>query len=88
VGEIWVVLGATKRKEADLAEFAKQRDQLTESSLKSRQDQVYEDYVAAAVERMKKEGKVKIYKDVLATIEEDEPVAPQPRRPRMPVPTR
>lgn len=89
VGENWVVVGVTGRKEADLAEFAKQRDQLTESMLRTRQDQVYEDYVAAAVERMKHEGKIKIYKDVLATIEEDEaPVAPQPRRPRMPFPTR
>ena len=89
VGENWVVLGATKRKEADLAEFSKQRDQLTETSLKARQDQVYDDYVAAAVARMTKEGKIKIYKDVLATIEEEEsPVMPQPRRPRMPFPTR
>lgn len=87
-GETWVVLGATKRKEADLAEFAKQRDQLTESSLKTRQDQVYEDSIAAVVERMKKEGRIKIYKNVLDTIEEEEPVAPQPRRPRMPIPTR
>jgi len=89
VGENWVVVGATKRTEADLAEFSKQRDQLTETMLKSRQDQVYEDYVAAAVDRMKKEGKIKIYKDVLASIEEDEPqVAPQPRRPRMPFPVK
>jgi len=89
IAETWVIAGVTKRKEADLAEFAKQRDQLTESSLKNRQDQVYEDYVAAAVELMRKEGKIKIYKDVLATIEEDEaPAAPQSRRPRLPFPTR
>jgi len=31
---------------------AKQRDQLTETMLRSRQDQVYEDFIAAAIERI------------------------------------
>jgi peptidyl-prolyl cis-trans isomerase D len=87
VGDNWVVVGVTKRKEADLAEFAKQRDQLTQSALKTRQDQVFEDYVASVIERMKRDGKIKIYKDVMATIEEEEPAAaPPPRRSRFPVP--
>ena len=76
IGDNWVIVGATKRKEADLAEFAKQRSQLTETMLKNRQDQVYEDYVAGAVARMKREGKVKIYTDILDSIEEDEPAPP------------
>lgn len=88
VGENWVVVGVTKRKEADLAEFAKQRDQLTETMLKTRQDQVYEDYIAAVVERLKADGKIKIYTAVLDSIAEDEEPVPQPRRPRMPFPTR
>ncbi|MCU1266587.1 MAG: Parvulin-like peptidyl-prolyl isomerase [Acidobacteria bacterium] len=89
VGDSWVIVGATVRKEADLAEFAKQREQLTETALRSRQDQVYEDYVASAIARMKSEGKVKVYKDVLDSIEEDEPqVAPVPQRRSFPVPTR
>jgi len=83
VGENWVVIGATRRKEADLAEFAKQRDSLTETMMRSRQDQVYEDYVGSVVDRLRKENKIKIYEEVLATMEEDEPVIPQ-RRPRMP----
>lgn len=89
VGENWVVLGATKRKEADLAEFAKQRDQLTQSALSERQNQLFEDYVATVKERMKREGKIKIYKEVMNAMEEDEPVAaPPPRRPRLPFPTK
>ena len=90
VGDNWVIVGVSKRKEADLAEFAKQRDQLTQTALKNRQDQVYEDYVASVVDRMKREGKVKIYKDVLDSIEEEEPTAaPMPqRRPRFPIPTK
>jgi peptidyl-prolyl cis-trans isomerase D len=72
----WVVVGVTKRTEADLAEFAKQRDSLRQSMLSERQGQVFEDYVAGVQERMKREGKIKIYEDVLATLEEDEEPAP------------
>jgi len=84
----WVVLGVTKRSEADLAEFAKQRDQLTQSKLAERQNQIFEDYIAAVQEQMKRDGKIKIYADVLASMEEDEPVAAPPPRPRFPVPTK
>ena len=35
VGDSWVVLGVANRHEADLAEFAKQREQLTQSMLSS-----------------------------------------------------
>jgi peptidyl-prolyl cis-trans isomerase D len=89
VDDNWVVVGAIKRKEADLAEFAKQRDQLTQSMLRSRQEQVFGDYIASVVDRLKREGKIKIYKEVLSSIAEDEPAAmPQPRRPRFPIPTK
>jgi len=91
VSDNWVIVGVTNRKEADLAEFAKQREQLTSTTLKNRQDQIYEDYIASVVERLKREGKIKIYKDVLDTLDEEEPqVAPQvpQRRPRIPVPTK
>ena len=87
VSDNWVVLGATKRTEADLAEFAKQRDQLTQSKLTERQNQIFEDYIATVQEQMKRDGKIKIYADVLASMEEDEPVAAPPQRPRFPVPT-
>jgi peptidyl-prolyl cis-trans isomerase D len=90
VGDSWIIVGVIKRDEADLAAFATQREQLTETELRSRQDQVYEDYVAAAVRRMKDDGKVKIYKDVLDDIEEEEPqVAPRPpQRRSFPIPTK
>jgi peptidyl-prolyl cis-trans isomerase D len=84
VGDHLVIVGATKRKEADLAEFAKQREQLTQSALRTRQDQVYGDYLAAAVERLKQAGKVKVYKEVLDGLEEDEPAPTMPQRPRLP----
>jgi peptidyl-prolyl cis-trans isomerase D len=73
VGENFVVLGVTNRKEADLAEFAKQRDQLMQTMLSAKQNQVFEDYIATVQRRMMQEGKIKIYQDVLAGIEEAEP---------------
>lgn len=88
VGDNYVILGATNRKEADLAEYASQRDRLTQTMLSSKQNQVYEDYISAVQQRMKQEGKIKIYPDVLLSLEENEPeVAPAPR-PQFPVPTR
>jgi peptidyl-prolyl cis-trans isomerase D len=85
VGEHWVVVGLKKRTEADLAEFASQRDSLTQSLLSGRQNQVYEDYISAVQDRMKREGKIKIYPEVLSQLEEEEPVAAP--RPRIPLPT-
>jgi hypothetical protein len=73
VGENWVVVGVTKRDEADLAEFAKQRESLKQQLLNERQSQVFEDYITAVQERMKREGKIKIYDEVLAAMQEDEP---------------
>jgi peptidyl-prolyl cis-trans isomerase D len=89
VGDNWIVAGITARKEADLTEFAKQRSQLTDSMIRNRQDQVFGDYISSVIARLKREGKIKIYKDVLASIEEEEPAAvPQPRLPRLPFPTK
>lgn len=77
IGETWVVVAATKRTEADLAEFAKQRDQLTQSLLNTRRNDVFEDYVGSMRARLDRDGKVKIYEDVLArAATEDESAAP------------
>ncbi|PWT87971.1 MAG: hypothetical protein C5B55_13885, partial [Blastocatellia bacterium] len=75
VGDNYVIFGVTKRTDADMAEFAKQRDSLKNSMLSDRQNQVFEDYIAGVQERMKQSGKIKIYNDVLDTLEEDEPAA-------------
>ncbi|MGI8734888.1 MAG: peptidyl-prolyl cis-trans isomerase [Pyrinomonadaceae bacterium] len=81
VGDSWVVVGATKRIESDLAAFASQRPGLTQTLLSERQNQVFDDYVAQVQQRMKNEGKIEIYKEVLATIEEEEPTAAPPQFP-------
>lgn len=85
VGDSWVVVGVSKRTEADLAQFASQRDQLTQTLLNGRQNQVFEDYISSVQDRMRQEGKIKIYPDVMAQLEEDEPVTMPPRR-QIPIP--
>ena len=82
VGDNWVVLGVTKRTDADMAEYASQRDTLTQSLVRDRQNQVFDDYIAATQDRMKREGKIKVYNEVLEQMEKDEPAA----APRFPMP--
>ncbi len=80
VGESWVVAGVTKRTDADMAAYASERDRLSGSLLKDRQDQLFEDYIAATQARMKNDGKITIYKEVLTKMEADETAA-SPRFP-------
>jgi hypothetical protein len=71
----YLVLGVNKRTEADLTEYAKQRESLLQSATSERKNQVFEDYLNSVLSRMKTEGTVEIYKDVLDTIREEEPEA-------------
>ena len=80
------MFGINKRTDADLAEFAKQRDSLIKAALDERKSQVFEDYLAATQRTMESSGKIKIYKDVLASMQdEEEPEAAPRQRPRLPV---
>jgi peptidyl-prolyl cis-trans isomerase D len=86
IGETWVVVGMTKRKDADLSEFAKQRDSLMQSALSARRADVFEDYVSELKSKLERAGKIKIYDDVLARIEE--PDALDLPTQRAPIPAR
>lgn len=70
VADKWVIVGVTKIYEADQGGVAAQRDTIKQSMISERQDQVFEDYIAGVQERMKKDGKIEIYKDVLAQLDE------------------
>lgn len=75
VEDKWVIVGVTKRNEADMTGLPAQRDTLKQSMVSERQDQVFDDYVTGVEQRMRKEGKIKIYPEVLAQLDEGEPVA-------------
>ncbi len=80
LNENYIVLGVNKRTDADMAEFTKQRDSLIETALKDRRDQVFEDYLSTVKLEMQRDGKIKIYKDALDELQEEEPDIDIPAR--------
>ncbi|HEX8746913.1 MAG TPA: SurA N-terminal domain-containing protein [Pyrinomonadaceae bacterium] len=83
-GDAWVIVGVTKRTDPDSSKYATQRDQLMQTALSERRNQIFDDYVNAIQSRMQREGKIKIYEDVLARMADSDPSAGQ--RPRIPIP--
>jgi len=75
VEDKWVIVGLVKRTDADMTGLFAQRDTLKQSMMSERQDQVFEDYIAGVQQKMKHDGKIKIYDNVLAQLEEEEPAA-------------
>lgn len=71
-GDNYIIVGATKRKDADPAEYEKQKDQLRESALQQKKSKIFGDYIQNIVDKMKKDGSIVIYKEVLARISKPE----------------
>ena len=89
VGDNWYIVGVNKREEANMNEFAQQREQLLQQKLMQKRGQVFSDFIASARQRMEQAGQIKIYPDALAKIDEamdaDQPQIPQmPQFPGMP----
>src|SRR5215216_6116904 len=72
VEDKWVIVGVKNRIDADQNGFTAQRDTVRQSMLSERQDQVFEDYIAGVQHRLKQQGKIEIYQDVLAQLDESE----------------
>jgi peptidyl-prolyl cis-trans isomerase D len=69
IGDNWYIVGATKREDANMDDFAKQRDTLRETMVTQKRGQVFSDYLAATRQRMEKDGDIKIYQDVVAKLD-------------------
>jgi peptidyl-prolyl cis-trans isomerase D len=80
VGDKWVVVGVRARKDADPAEFDKQRSTLTETALGERRNQAFDDFLVEARRRLEEKGQIEIFRDTLAQLEADEPAAATPPR--------
>jgi peptidyl-prolyl cis-trans isomerase D len=80
LNENYIVLGVNKRTDADMAEFTKQRDSLVETALKDRRDQVFEDYLSSVKLEMQSKGHIKIYKDTLDELQDEQPDIDTPAR--------
>ena len=70
VGDNWMIVGVNKREDANMDEFAKQRDTLMEQMLGQKRGQLYSDYLASLRQRMEAAGLIKIYNDVIARMDE------------------
>jgi peptidyl-prolyl cis-trans isomerase D len=76
VDDKWVIVGIVKRIEPDFTAFnSGDKDRLKQQLLGARQNQVFEDYISGVEQRMKKEGKITIYEEVLARLDESIPAA-------------
>ncbi|MDX6694812.1 MAG: peptidyl-prolyl cis-trans isomerase [Blastocatellia bacterium] len=84
IGDAWFVVGATKRTEADLTEFNKNRDRQVQQATDTLRDQVFSDYIAGVKARMESEGRIYIDENVMKQLESDEPEMTNPALPRRP----
>ena len=76
VGDKWVILGIVKRNDPDFTAFnATEQERLKDQLRNTRESQVFEDYIAGVQQRMKKDGKIKIYDDVINRLDESEAAA-------------
>lgn len=73
IGDNLVIVGVTKREEANTADFAKQRSSLMEQMLSKKRGAVFADYLAATRKKLEDAGSIKIYKDALAKLDAPEP---------------
>ncbi len=86
VGDNWYVVGITKREDANMDDFAKQRDTLMQTMLQQKRGGVFSDYLAAVRQKMEKSNEIKIYNEVLEKLDaETQSTTPQmPKFPSFP----
>ncbi|HEY0426250.1 MAG TPA: peptidylprolyl isomerase [Pyrinomonadaceae bacterium] len=70
VNDSWYVVGVTKREEANMDDFAKQRDQLVETMMTEKRGQIFMDYLAQVRQQMESKKQIVIHDDALAKLEE------------------
>ena len=80
----YLIIGVNTRTEADLTEFAKQRETLMQSALSERKNQVFSDYLSAVQRQMQQSGKITIYEEVLGSLPQEEEPEAAPPRPQVP----
>jgi hypothetical protein len=72
LGDNWYIVGVNNREDANMEEFAKQRDTLLEQKLAQKRGEVFSDYLAATRQKMEADGDIKIYEDAIAKLDEPE----------------
>jgi parvulin-like peptidyl-prolyl isomerase len=78
IGDNWYVVGVNEREEADIDDFAKEREQMVQQLLTQKQNRIFSDYLGAVRQEMETKGKIKIFKDAIAKIDsQTQPAGPQ-----------
>ena len=70
VGDAWYVVGVTKREDANMDNFAKERDTLLEQKLAEKRGRVFYEYLTNLRQKMEQDGDIVIYKEQLARLDE------------------
>ncbi len=76
VGDGWYVVGVTKREDANMEEFAAERDSLMDQMLNRKRGEVYADYVASIRRTMEADGRIRIYPEAVAKLDTGVPAIP------------
>ncbi len=71
IGENYYIVGVTSREEANMDEFAKERDTLREQMLAEKRGEVFQDYLASTRLRMETAGDIRIYNDAVAKVDDN-----------------
>lgn len=69
VGDNWYVVGVTKREDASMDEFTKQRDTLRGQMLSQKRGEVFSEYVASTRRRMEDDGSIRVYQEVVEKVD-------------------
>jgi peptidyl-prolyl cis-trans isomerase D len=83
IGDNWYVVGVTKREDANMDDFAKQRDELMQTMVQQKRGTVFSDYLAAVRQKMEQSGDIKIYNEVLEKLDAETQSA-NPQTPQFP----
>lgn len=69
IGDNWYVVGVTKRENANMDDFAKQRDDLRGQMLARKKGEVFSDYIASTRLKMEANGSIKVYQAVVEKLD-------------------
>lgn len=72
IGDSYYIVGVENRTEANMEDFAKQRSSLMEQMLARKRGEVFSDYLASVRQRLESSGQIKIYKDAIAPLDQED----------------
>jgi peptidyl-prolyl cis-trans isomerase D len=75
IADNYYIVGVVRREEADMNEFAKQRDVLARTALEQKRSQVFSDFMAATRQRLEAAGQIKIFPEALNKVDNLDPEA-------------